>query len=255
MTGITVADSYGEAIHNGASDMEAALFTLGYAIGEYGILNTQLGEWIMPELRIEKQRLNAAIRALAKQPPSLATQSEKATWIGQVIQAGKDWWSGEMAGTGKRMGVHMLSNALGEGFEEVSEEALQDFSKALFNASRYLAGDSTRLTPTWQGEDGKFNLMNTLNDYALNFVGGFIGGGIGNFKTVYNQATKMPDFSGDDGRKNAFKELVYYIREGKGNEIKSLASKLRLGDANKSVEIVPLSQGGFQFAAGTKENN
>jgi len=40
MTGVTVADSYGEAKNAGASDMEAALFTLGYAIGEYGILNT-----------------------------------------------------------------------------------------------------------------------------------------------------------------------------------------------------------------------
>jgi hypothetical protein len=40
MTGVTVADSYGEAKLSGASDLEAALFTLGYAAGEMAILNT-----------------------------------------------------------------------------------------------------------------------------------------------------------------------------------------------------------------------
>ena len=51
MTGLTVQDTYGEAKAAGASDMEAALLTIGYAAGEAAILNTGLGEWILPELQ------------------------------------------------------------------------------------------------------------------------------------------------------------------------------------------------------------
>jgi len=65
MTGITVADSYGEAKEAGLSDIEAALFTLGYGLGEYGILNTNLGEHILPELRAEKRRMQAALTKLS----------------------------------------------------------------------------------------------------------------------------------------------------------------------------------------------
>jgi hypothetical protein len=35
MTGITTADSYGEAKQQGASDIEASLFALGYSLGEW----------------------------------------------------------------------------------------------------------------------------------------------------------------------------------------------------------------------------
>ena len=48
---ITVGDTYGEAKAAGASDLDATLLTLGYAAGEYAILNTGIGEWILPELR------------------------------------------------------------------------------------------------------------------------------------------------------------------------------------------------------------
>jgi hypothetical protein len=65
MTGITTADSYGEALQEGLSREQAALFTLGYSLGEWGILNTQLGEMILPELRLEKQSLKKAIREVA----------------------------------------------------------------------------------------------------------------------------------------------------------------------------------------------
>jgi hypothetical protein len=44
--------------------MEAALLSLGYAAGEYGILSTGLGEWILPELRIGRYRAEAITKAL-----------------------------------------------------------------------------------------------------------------------------------------------------------------------------------------------
>nr|DAM35417.1 MAG TPA: hypothetical protein [Bacteriophage sp.] len=56
MTAITVGDTFGEAKLQGASDMDATLLTLGYAVGEYAILSTGLGEWVLPELRAGKYK-------------------------------------------------------------------------------------------------------------------------------------------------------------------------------------------------------
>ena len=58
------ADSYEEAKDSGLSDTEAAIFTLAYAAGEYGILNTNLGEHILPELRAEKHKYRNIERVL-----------------------------------------------------------------------------------------------------------------------------------------------------------------------------------------------
>jgi hypothetical protein len=83
MTGITVADAYGEAKMEGASDLEAALLTLGYAIGEYGIINSDLGQWILPELKADKQRFKMIGRKLLgnPQPTESSPFSEKAGWM------------------------------------------------------------------------------------------------------------------------------------------------------------------------------
>jgi hypothetical protein len=55
MTGITTAGAYGEAKEAGASDIEAGLFTLGYTAAEFALLNSDLGKWILPELKSDKR--------------------------------------------------------------------------------------------------------------------------------------------------------------------------------------------------------
>ena len=235
MTGVTVADSYGEAKLSGASDLEAALFTLGYAAGEMAILNTQLGEWILPELRVEKQKMRQIIKQLSgNQPPVTATTKEKVGWMKGIIRAGKEWFNGEMAdtGTSKILATHMISNALGEGIEETAEEALADISKVLANGVYWATGSKTHLRPTWEDEEGNINIMHTLSDYALNFVGGVIGGGLGNLLPAYREASRIKNLH---DKNSAYQELLYYLREGKGDEIKQIASKMQLGNKDLSI--------------------
>jgi len=64
MTGVTVADTYGEAKRQGASDIEASLLTLGYGAGMAALLNTGVGEWLFPELRYNKMHAEALAKAL-----------------------------------------------------------------------------------------------------------------------------------------------------------------------------------------------
>ena len=62
MTAITVGDTYGEAKYEaGASDTEATLLTLGYAAAEAALLNTGVGEWILPELKASGLKTKAII--------------------------------------------------------------------------------------------------------------------------------------------------------------------------------------------------
>ena len=95
----------------------------------------------------------------------------------------KKFFDGEYSvsedGTGKILVSHLFANALGEGIEEVSEEVIRDASKAIANAAAYISGSDVHMRPTYETETGEFSLSGMLNDYALNFVGGFIGGGLG----------------------------------------------------------------------------
>ena len=91
MTGITVADSYGEAKNQGLSDAEAALFTLGYATAEYGLLSTELGEHILPELKIQKQQMKSIARTLSgiKQDVDSKNLPTK-KWYERIFNFGKE---------------------------------------------------------------------------------------------------------------------------------------------------------------------
>jgi hypothetical protein len=64
MTGITTAGAYGEAKEAGASDIEAGLFTLGYTAAEFALLNSDLGKWILPELKSDKRHWQAVVKKL-----------------------------------------------------------------------------------------------------------------------------------------------------------------------------------------------
>jgi len=66
MTLLTVNDIYGEAKEAGADDFDAALVTAGYAAMEYALLSTDIGKWILPELRGERLQNKAMVRALTK---------------------------------------------------------------------------------------------------------------------------------------------------------------------------------------------
>lgn len=251
MTGITTASGYSEAKNSGASDTEAMLFTLGLAAGEYAILSSRLGNWILPELQLEKARLQKVIRTLhGLNPGPAASPAAKKNWAMRVIKAGKDWFtqSGFDENTGKVLAKHMVSNSLGEGFEEVTEQAWLDIAKTIYNFVGELRGDETTLRQTWRNPDGSLNLLNTLNDYTLNFVGGLIGGSLGNLKLSFNEARNITNL---DSSKAAYQELLYHIREGNGNKLKEVASKMQLGDPTKGTAKI----NDYAYAEGTKTDN
>lgn len=275
MVGVTVADSYEEAKQSGLSDLEAALFTLGYGWGEYKILNTQLGEMILPELRMDrtrrkqliKQIINGqesgkALKELGKSQLNGATQQEKSKWAQQWMKKGEDaaasiktkikqYFTGELdelKSAGKIGTSHLIANALGEGVEETSEELLLDLSKTLFNASTWITGSKSHLNAFNRDESGKIQWDSLLNRYGLSFVGGLIGGGLGQALPGYQEALKIKQMD----QQSAWQEMVYLIKEGKGEELKDLVRKMPIG--NEYLGITTDAQGNFETNPNKTQN-
>ena len=260
MTGIVAGDSFGEAKEAGLSDIEAALFTLGYGAAEYKLLSTGIGEHILPELRAEKTRMRTMLskaagvaekekvdtrkwyKKLLSFGANSVTRNQNDKLVGQALKSNSPY---------KAFAISAATNAFGEGVEEVSEEFLLDMSKLLYNAAANLGITSTG--KTMETFDGG-NLSAVMNRYAQNFVGGLIGGGI---------AVGLPGFQ--QGIKNmlgtnmtdtqAYQELVAIIRNGGKEDLLRTLDKMELANSNLSATEYENVDGKAVYKQGTKENN
>lgn len=229
MTAVTVGDTYGEAKQAGASDMEATFLTLGYAWGEKKILDSEIGEWIMPELRGEKFRLKAIAKALLDpsiKEASTVTKSEaKLSLAKRLMQKGRAI-ADEIYTDKKGMDAiaAISARALGEGTEEVSEELLKDFSYAAFNTIKWFTGDDKSnqgfLGTVFDNQGGNgymSTFQNMLPRYGMNFFGGVLGGGIMGAATDFKMAN--PKFTSQQAQQ----QVIQMIQENKeGDLIKAI---------------------------------
>lgn len=269
MTAITVGDTYGEAKQAGASDLDATLLTLGYAAGEYAILNTGLGEWILPELRTGRYRNEAIARALTRidgetkqsvlqtarqQFQQLSTKEGKKEYVKKLFNIGRDL-ARDVYSAEKAIGAKTLSStfasALGEGIEEVSEELLADFSKGCYDVVKWLQGDNTRLNSFgYDFEKGQFNGSEIVDRYGMSLIGGFVGGGLTNAAMNYKAINSFDKIT----NQKAIQELVYMARNGGLNDFMKQVNRTQLGDSNMSTDY-EIVNGMPIFSPGTAENN
>lgn len=249
MTGITVQDTYGDAKAAGASDLEAALLTLGYAGGEAWILNTGLGEWILPELHIDKFKNKAIAEALVKPVNDakkvLEQTGDKQGFVKKLLNIGRNVATNVYAekAMAKKSAEVIGAHALGEAFEETSEELLADASKAIFNVTRWLRGKDT--LNFWEGD-------NALDRYAMSALGGLFGGGITSAATNFSQVRSL---AGMDNSA-AMQQLLYMANNNQLGDFLKQVDKMTLGDRNKSAtKTIYDSEQGVIFAEGTKDDN
>ena len=257
MTAITVGDTYGEAKHAGASDLDATLLTLGYAIGEYQLLKTGLGRWNIPETRLDTYRNQAIAKALftAKQSTDdviqTTTKEGKKEYVRRLINAGKNAFNDIWTANKANGQAATLTSAAGEGIEEVSEELLADFSKGCYDVVKWLQGDETRLNAFgYDFSKGQWDASEIRDRYLMSLVGGAIGGGLTNVVTNYKMINSYNSMSD----KAAVEQLVYMARNGGLDQFMKDISKLELDDPNLSTDF-ELIDGQPVFDPGTKENN
>lgn len=269
MTAITVGDTYGEAKLAGASDFDATLLTLGYAAGEYALLSTGLGEWIMPELRAGRYRSQAIAKALTKiddETKQSVLQTAREEFAKTSIKEGKKQYVKKLFNIGKNLAKDVytaekangtrtlsatLASATGEGVEEVSEELLADFSKGCYDVVKWLQGEDTRLnsfgynfqTNEWDGSE-------ILNRYSMSLIGGFIGGGVTNAATNYKTIKSYDNMTNQE----AIQQLVYMSRNGEIDDFMKSVNKMQLGNKNLSTNYEIINELPT-FSPGTKEDN
>ena len=248
MTAVTVGDTYGEAKLAGATDEEAMWLTLGYAAAELAILNSPLGEWILPELRADSYKFTAIRKALLKSTDEmvklnkeslkrLADESTK-QYSHRLFKIGKDI-AKDVYGNGSKTLGAALANAAGEGLEEVSEEFLADFSKQCFNWYKQATGDTTHRMTAWD---------NMLDRYSMSLLGGALGGGLAHLGTDY----KMFEQYGKLDSRQAVQELVYMARN---NELEKFINSVNKSTiAPKELSATKITKEGF-YEPGTEDDN
>ena len=235
MTAITVEDFYGEAKLAGASDIEATLFTLGYAAAEAALLNTKIGEHILPEIRDSKFRQKALIKALtgikdSKGQFTSSSKAEKVSYFKNLFNKGKEIAKLDYT-VGKRLVPSMFAHGFAEGTEEVSEEFLLDFTRSCYNAVQFLQGDESKLKP-WE---------HMFERYSMAFVGGGIGGAI--------NAPFIKHNSNNFTYNSAIQELVYMSRNNKIDDLLKTLDSMQLEDKNTSTkDFITTSDGETLYA-------
>ena len=224
MTGITTASSYGEAKEQGASDLEAALFTLGYTFGEWKLLNSDIGKWILPELKSEERHIKNVINKAMPEVKAATAASDtktelgKAKWYQKLFDLGKKAYHNNLGeGIGSETLGSTISNMASEALEETSEELLLDLSKTLFNAGTSLVGSDTKFNDAFK---------NVFDRYTLSFLGGAVGGGIAGTLPAYRSARADRNIT----QEGATKEIVDLIQQGKEQQLIDTVDKMTFGN-------------------------
>ena len=268
MTILTVNDIYSEAKEAGASDFDASVITAGYAAMEYALLSTDIGKWVLPELRGDRLQNKAIVRALTKDTLETfknlnkeATNSEAArrTYLQRLVDFGKNVARGEFnAGLGKRAAFEadsgllkagagsIFAGASAEAIEETSEEVLADFSRVLFNGLEKLKGnDDIRMKKPWEDE-------HLFDRYAMSFLGGFIGGGISSAAFDFSSARRSLNMDYN----KAVQEIIWKARNNDLDGIYKILNNEEIGNKNLSAtKFVEDENGQKIWKQGTEKDN
>lgn len=243
MTAITVGDTYGEAKNQGgATDIEATLLTLGYAAGEAALLNTGIGEWILPELKGKGLKTKKIIEVFANAPKearSFTTNVDKKSVAKYWFNKGKDL-AKSLTLAGKGLFGQVVSGGLGEGIEEVSEELLADVAKSCYNTAQWLKGDNEKRISAWE---------NSFDRYSMSFLGGTVGGGL----TAAGTSFKMGSL--DMSPEQARQELIYMLRHDEKNELYKALDKITLANPYLQNETEKDAEGHTVFKPATSTSS
>jgi len=188
--------------------------TLGYAAAEAWLLNTGIGEMILPELRSDRRKIHNVVKALGSKNitkfnelvNNATTATERNSVFRNIFNKAKKLYNaeGEFSLAGKSGVGAVMAGSLGEGTEEVTEEILADFVRATHDVANYLSGGNDK---------NMFSTANMGQRYAMNFLGGLLGGGINAGFSDFRLAKSYENMTPED----AIKHVIEYARNGKLN--------------------------------------
>ena len=184
-------------------------------IGMYKIDKTGIGEIFFPELDAGQ----AAARGAAKEVSNVfanafdtavttapRSKNKLVNLFNTAIKKSERHWSKNENITGfwdavKTHSLTFMGKTIGEGLEEVAEEAVSDLAKSTFNLYSYVTGRKNE-----KGEQLTFDVLSTAPErYGMSLLGGAIGGAVYGAKMIV---------TGENLSNQTKQELVYLIRNG-----------------------------------------
>ncbi len=255
MAGLMASPMYGELKLAGADDVDASIFTFARFAAEMALLNTPIGDFFLPEMRINKLQWRNTARAamnaktaegesanaftrtvmnqikLTPRPAVDASSIEKQNYFKKVLNFFKSLPDKAAAGQLKGNTVGLTFNASFAGGLEAGvvndiEELFNDLTKSAWNAKNYFVGSDERI--------GAFE--NKFDRYGMGMFAGIVGGGVNSAFTNYKAVKQQSVNSFDE----AMKQLVYIVRNNQTAEYKDYINKhMTLASRNLSTRIVP----------------
>ena len=195
MTFLTTQDAYGEAIHMGIPRSEALWYAGGYTLAEYALLNTGIGERILPELHADRVMMKGMLNTIFKETKETIAKNKALypeDFIGKkafnsIFKTAQEksrkvldtllpsYYTNEGVAN---LGKILWGNAVGEMLEETSEELLADLSKEALTLYRQFKNEDH--INMWQND-------NWVERYFMSALGGFLGGGMNTALTHASQ--------------------------------------------------------------------
>lgn len=180
----STGDIYGEAVNSGYDRRTAGFASLLAASGQYGIMmNNKMGDWFLDkttgyDVNVNRSLIKKSIKPylqkisdILQSPESVAIKRDKLAQLSINIKKSMSNFFSESSVIGEAM----WKNAVVEGVEEVTEQVVQDASKAIVDVMGYLGLTKSR---------GSFRTIEryatgeAFQEYLANFVGGVLGGGL-----------------------------------------------------------------------------
>lgn len=227
-------DVYREARNYGFDKQTSSVISLATYLGVWGLFSTDYFRGLLynssdyetkkkVDLLVKSYLKNNASK-MAKDVVGANNETKKAVykqWISSIGSFIKNHIAEVNAG---EFGI--MAGAVGEGLEEISEEVAQDLA---FQIGQGWNKIKTLYTGKEYTTDYAYTKTNPLMRYATAGFGGALGGAI--FKTadrlVYNKSAykNWKEMLGNNDL--AMKELVYYVSQGKTNQILASIDNLK----------------------------
>lgn len=249
MAGLISSNLYADMKAQGVQDRDAAWFTLGRFASELALLYTPFGNYILPELRLEKlgeraiapKLIEETNKTLFKRIASesaavnLTTPGEKISWLKKLMQYGASTRNAVENAVAERKMKSAIMGGFASGVEagivNDLEEFLNDTWKQLYNTKQWIVDDKHRVT-AWN---------DMFNRYGVGMVSGVVGGGLtsaGTNMIMYDPNSVPTNFN------QAWQHLISMMRNGQTESFLSTLNNTELASKNLSATKYSLNEKG-----------
>lgn len=241
----STSDIYGEALESGYDRRTAGFAAMAALAGQYGIMmNNRMGDWFLDKTTGYTQEANRAMMIKSVKPwlkeiqeafSSPGTLAAKKTKLASSFAKFKNGLE-DLFLSPSELAENLWKNALIEGIEEVTEQAVLDTTKGMIDTLSYLG--LTAKKGSFGGWDNVFS-QTGLETYLSNLLGGILGGAM--FEFERSHLSKIIDPKSNAIQEDTRKSLYELVASGYENDIISYLNKQRGKFGNSYISPVDIN--------------